>query len=328
MDFTGKTVVHKKHGAGVVIQQNCNRITVKFPDRQEAFILPLNVVIGTIRFDNPAVQTQFNEELVKEQDTAKAAKKLELDKAQQRIVDRANSTTKVARTPRNGRSGSTNSTPHARGKHIAFKCNYCDGGNSANCLGFKGVCSDEKIEYNVHNHAQSWCAHPDCPCRQYSLGQITRPQLDATHANGNFTCYESVMLTSWKAAAGEDRDGSPRKILSAEVDKIAVLTTVLPGTDEKDRVIFAVFLIGEAFIGSNVQSGYVVGREGFTIELTPNEAKQLKFWNYYSNKNLSIAWKQGLFHYLTRDVCKNILDDIIKMGGDNARIAQELLAYV
>lgn len=333
MNLIGKEVTHNKYGEGVVIGQDGEKITVKFNNHADnvVFGISASISLGILRFKNDSDKEEYKADMGKNQQAEIQKRNDEFAKSQQRIIDRANSSTKVARTPSKSRKSSDiNATPSNAEKHIAFKCNYCDGGANANSIGFKDVCSDNQIAYNIQNHS-GWCTHPDCPCRQYTQGKITRTQLNATHTDGNFTCYESGMLVNWMAAAGEDRDGKPRKILYAEEGKIAVLTTVLPNTNEEDRVIFAVFLIGKAFKGDDVNSGYVVGKEGFTIELTPDEAKQLKFWNYYKNKNSSIAWRQGLFHYLTKDICKTILEDIIKIKGissNKVKTAQYLLAYV
>lgn len=328
MNLIGKTVVHKQYGEGVVKEQDGDRIIVKFgnPGREIKIGVSVAIGMGLLRLKDTADMEIFKAQLAEEGKAARKKTEDERAKSQQRIIERANSTTKVARSPRSRNNGNTNPTTHTTGKHLLFKCNYCDGSANANSIGFKGVCSDEQIKHNIENYS-GWCAHPNCPCYQYKNGKITRTQLENTHTNGNFTCYESGMLTSWMAAAGEDKDGKPRKILYAKEDKIAVLSTVLPNDKEENRVIFAVFLIGRAFVGDDVQSGYVVGKEGYTIELTPDEANHLRFWDYYSNKDKSKVWKQGLFHYATKDVIKKILEDIIKISSTNAKIAQNLLAY-
>ena len=48
-------------------------------------------------------------------------------------------------------------------KNLAFKLNYCDGGATQESIGFKAVCSDEIIHYNIEKAKRSWCSFKDCP---------------------------------------------------------------------------------------------------------------------------------------------------------------------
>ena len=93
------------------------------------------------------------------------------------------------------------------------------------------------------------------------------------------------MLTAWTAAAGEDLDeksgiSQGRRIQDAVSNSLAVLTTRYSETEEEDRIIFGVFVTGEAIGGDDANAGYVVAKEGDVIELTPDEAKQMRFWHY------------------------------------------------
>lgn len=207
---------------------------------------------------------------------------------------------------------------HADENNLAFKCNFCDGGCSSSCLGYKGICSDDQIRQNIKD-GRAWCSHPDSPCFRYINGIITRQELDTLNANGTLVCYEARMLIDWKAEAGEDVDDNgvhkARRITNAASNSLAVLTTTLPKTNGKDRVIFGVFITGVVDEGDDVKAGYVKAKADYYIELTPDEAKQMKFWNYHQNPNNanSIQWGSGPYRYIKDSTCVRILEDIVKI---------------
>ena len=139
------------------------------------------------------------------------------------------------------------------------------------------------------------------------------------------------MLTEWRADAGEDLSssgtGKARRIANAKQNGLAVLTTVMP--DSTDRVIFGVFISGVVDDGDESSAGYVKADPEYTIELTPDEARQLKFWDYYKNAGNpnSTQWGTGLYRYLSNDVCVRILSKIveIKTGTEQQAHAEKVL---
>ena len=215
--------------------------------------------------------------------------------------------------------------------NLAFKANFCDGGCSNSCIGFKGVCSPEQIRYNIEKERRAWCSNEGSPCGRYYRGEITYDELLAIHKE-SFVCYESRMLTEWRADAGEDLSssgtGKARRIANAKQNGLAVLTTVMP--DSTDRVIFGVFISGVIDDGDDLSAGYVKADPEYTIELTPDEASQLKFWDYYKNAGnpASTQWGTGLYRYLSNDVCIKILSKIveIKTGEKEKTHAEKVLA--
>lgn len=210
---------------------------------------------------------------------------------------------------------------HANENNLAFKCNFCNGGCSDNCLGYKGVCSDEQIKKNQKD-GRAWCSNSNSPCYQYANGIITREELDDLNANGTFVCYEARMLIEWKAEAGEDVDENgihrARRITNASNNSLAILTTVMPGDNGKDRVIFGAFITGTVDEGDDVKAGYVKAKDDYHIELAPDEAKQMKFWHYYKNAGSPdrIQWGTGLYRYTKDSACARILADIVKVKTD------------
>ncbi len=195
--------------------------------------------------------------------------------------------------------------------NIAFKCNYCDGGASQQRIGYNGICSDEVINYNIETAHHSWCSNESCNCRRYLDGKISRRDLIADMKNGGFICYESTMLRDWKASAGVS-NGRPMKLLKAQANSLAILTTRDPCDLEDKRFIFAVFLVDEIFEGDAKEAGYVKSNSKWRIELTPHEAHQMLFWNYYVNPNnpQSIAFRTGLHRYISDIQAVHILKDI------------------
>ena len=83
-----------------------------------------------------------------------------------------------------------NSTEGQERANVAFKCNYCDGCTESGAVGFDGICSVEVMRYNVEH--RTWCSSADCPCKQYSDGQISRTELYDKFSDKDFECYEST----------------------------------------------------------------------------------------------------------------------------------------
>ena len=66
-------------------------------------------------------------------------------------------------------------------------------------------------------------------------------------------------------------------------------------------------------------------------EISKEEARNIKFWNYYRNENAPerIAWGQGLHRYITDIQAASILKDIadLKIGTEDEELAREFLTY-
>lgn len=200
--------------------------------------------------------------------------------------------------------------------NIAIKCNYCDGGRSANRIGFSGVCSDRVIEYNIEDEHRVWCSNERCPCYQYHKGRITRDELDRIMATpSEFVCYESTMLSDWMTQAGLTEDGITKSFGSTlHKGAVCVFTTRTPDMAEYNRFVFGMFIIDEIFRGDSRKSGYVKCNTDYHIELTADEAKKIKFWNYYRNKNNpdKEVWGTGLYRFVSNNGIIGILSDLIK----------------
>ena len=311
MNILNDVVYHNKFGMGVVVAQGETDITIKFDNKVSKFQYPMAFQKFLVH-ENKNIQEQILQEVA-------ALPKVEPIK---HIVP--------PQPP-------TKNAPHksSQGKNLAFKCNYCDGGIGNNGIGFGGVCSHKMIQYNIEDKKRSWCSFKGCQCYKYYSNQMTRSELEHIYQD-NFVCYEAEMLVNWKAQAGMDHTdtngiGKGRAIAKAGINNLAVLTTELPKSNGKDRVVFGVFIIGKIFEGDSVQCGFVQAKDGYGIYLTKEESRKIKFWHYHKNKNNpEIAqWGQGLYRYLNDHQCARILADIvsIKTNPQEKAHAQKILEY-
>ena len=216
--------------------------------------------------------------------------------------------------------------------NIAFKCNYCDGGKDSTQIGYAGVCSEANIRENILVKKRKWCSYPECKCQQYINGKFTYAQLSAFDS----FCYESRVLIDWKASAGEDlqegaKEGKNRRLSKDVSGGLCVLTAITPDMkDERERIVFGVFITDKFEEGEDgVVSGFVQCTSKYKIKLSPAEAKQILFWNYYFNKNEQeiVGWAQGLFRYIENYQAAQILRDIVdvKKGAADEQTAIEFL---
>ena len=328
MNLINQTVFYKEIGKPEVKGKiasivNEKYISVELPTGNRTIAFPSSFE-KLLRFENKELQTEV-ENLIAERKAEAEAKKREEREAKLRAFEEAKRA-EEERIAAEKRKKSAATDRHADENNLAFKCNFCNGGCSESCLGYKGVCSDEQIKQKIKD-GRAWCSNPDSPCYKYVNGMITREKLDALNANGTFVCYEARMLIDWKAEAGEDVDDNgvhkARRITNASSNSLAVLTTTLPQTSGKDRVIFGVFITGVVDEGDDVKAGYVKAKDDYHIELTPGEAKQMKFWSYHQNPNnaKSTQWGSGLYRYMKDSTCVRILEDIVKIKTDPAEKA-------
>ena len=191
------------------------------------------------------------------------------------------------------------------------------------------------IRYNIEVGKRIWCSSERCYCSKYLKGKITRRKLEEYFESGDLICYESQMLRDWRALAGivetGERKGRPMRLNQVQVNSLCVLTTRDPYSHEKDRYIFGVFLVDEAFEGDNREEGFVTTRSKYKIKLSPQEAHRMLFWNYHANNSQSeaIAWRSGLHRYLDDEQAVQILQDIIilKQGTKDEKLAASFLEY-
>lgn len=323
IDALGQLVRHKEWGEGKVIDQTPPYIRVKFEVGVKTFQYP-DAFEKFLEF----VASDMQESVLSELSAKKEQQaKLLQDQIQNGIVH----ATGPAQSLR---------IAHPKKKtypkeNIAFKCNFCDGGKKTNGIGYRCACSDALIRYNIEKSHHNWCCNEDSPCSQYYKGLIDRATLDSYAKAGEFVCYESQMLRNWTAFAGFVLTGEnkqkPMKLNKVQINSLAILTTRDPYAPERDRFIFGVFLVDDAYEGDNRDVGYVTTTSKFKLSLPLEQARKIRFWNYYHNENApeKTAWGQGLHRYITDDQAVCILRDIVQLKANTpeATLAKEFLEH-
>ena len=145
-----------------------------------------------------------------------------------------------------------------------------------------------------------------------------------------FICYESQMLRDWKAMAGivqnGERKGQPMHLNQVQPNSLCILTTRDPYSTEDQRYIFAAFLVDDTYGGDDLDEGFVTTRSEFRLQLSPEEAHKMLFWNYHANGKQpeTAAWNSGLHRYMTDEQAAQILRDIasLKQNTQDAELAR------
>lgn len=313
---------HISWGIGMVTEQKDNYIKIIFGVGEKQFVYP-DAFEKFLKCEDTNMQSQIEEELA-----LKKQQEIQKQQERQQRIEEISRTVPVVNT----RNGKKKNYPK---ENIAFKCNYCDGGKDQNGIGYLCACSDELIGYNIEVAQHSWCCNEEAPCSQYYDGIIDRETLDEQNDDGGFVCYESQMLRNWAAFAGFVLTGEnkqkPMKLSKVQINSLAILTSREPYAPEKDRFVFGVFLVDEAYEGDNRDEGYVTTSSKYKISLTQKEAKKILFWNYYHNENSpeKVAWGQGLHRYITDIQAASVLYDIwkVKAGTKDEELAKEFLDH-
>jgi len=186
--------------------------------------------------------------------------------------------------------------------NLAFKCTYNDADEGV-YVGFNGTCSTDNIIRNI-KAGRVWCSNEQCPCRIFYDNGFKGESPE-------FPCYESQLFNQWRFGGGTyhhgNRAGTPIKIHQAEVGKIAILTTLFPNSEEKDRKIIGLFKIDRV---EDSEQTLVHADKDYRIRLPLEEVNQLSFWNYYSVGGDRPRWGTHLFRYLTDEGIVAILTDL------------------
>lgn len=320
MNIIGQIVKHKAFGEGTITNLDEQSVVISFSIGEKKFQYP--EAFGSFL-------TAMDDQVAAFIDTVKREKEQEAEEKKALKVEKTAVERVLSAKQEQGKNKKM-----ARA-NIAFKCNYCDGGQSVNQVGFNGVCSDAIINNNIAIEHRTWCNSEDCPCLSYFHGEMSREDLHALCDDGGFVCYESQMLRDWRALAGivqtGERKGEPMKLHQVQSNSLCVLTTRTPGTTEGERYIFAVFLVDETYEGDSKDAGYVSTTSKYKLKLSPEEALKLPFWNYHCNNNNPEvpAWNSGLHRYFNDDVAALILCDIseVKKGTVDFDLAAEFFDY-
>lgn len=312
MELRSKKVIHNFFKNGVIVEQTDSQITVNFSGKIKQFIFP-DAFEYHLTMEDDDIQKQLVELLEQKKRDILVKKSEKQRKIEYQAADDNNQIKKQHHSKINASENKTN---------LAIKCNYCDGGQCKEYFGYMGACSDEVIRYNIEKRQYQWCCDEQSPCNQYYNGFIDREELDSQCSYEGYVCYESQIFREWKVY--------PYAQLSKDAtNSLAVLTTREPDTDESDRFIFGVFLIDDMHLDG--EFSYVAAKSKYKLSLTSQEAKSMKFWKYYSNRNSSEKqrWGQGLYRWLHDIEAAQILRDIvtIKKGTESEAFAREFFEH-
>lgn len=324
MDLLKKEVIHKSLGAGHIVSQSEKIITVQFGERQMKFSFP-----------------SIFQEILTMQDRSLLQEIKELCENETYVIDRQKEErlkeyeSRFAPAPGDKPEKSKRAKQYRDNSNIAIKCNYCDGGSSETVFGYKNICSNEVLQQNVTIDKRPWCSSAVCECKKYSTGEISREQLEQKNNDGGFVCYESKLLLDWVASAGrhqsEKRNDKPIKMTNARVNRLCVLTTKQHGQIEIERSIFAAFIVSEVEVGNENKEGNVHAHPEYRIELTPEEAKSVFFWDFHKNKSKPEMpfWGSGLLRYITDVQSIHILEAMLKAAVETEKKdrIREMLEY-
>lgn len=183
--------------------------------------------------------------------------------------------------------------------NLAFKCAWND-------HGYRGVCSESAYTYNKARNTP-WCAATDC--RKYV--NIEPIPTDC--------CYESRALLDCYFAAGWDQDGArlirPRKILSARLGKVGLLTTQPPWTQE--RLVVGAFNICRVVDDPDRETEVFGDKDSLLDDMLDY---QINFWKFHRNpqRQNSTAWATGLFRYVSDVAVLGMLEEYMSKKSERA----------
>ena len=150
--------------------------------------------------------------------------------------------------------------------NLAIKCNWND-------RGYEAPCSARARKFNLDNNKKS-CSSKLCDCREYNKD---------VNIN-DFPCYESIALKEMYFGAGYDlnkRPIKPRHILGVKKYRTAILTTIPPGYEEKDRLIVGCLFI-KRIKNTATKETRLYGDKIKSIKI-PFRKIKINFWDHYKN---------------------------------------------
>lgn len=324
MEFVGELVEHKVFGTGTIVEFNDTFIVVKFAnDSRKDFVFP-DAFDSYLKLKNQELFKEVEKKLIvyRQKEAERKAKELK-----QKIE---NYKLRVLKSEiENSKKDSIKKTD----SNIVFKCYYCNGGSSNTSTGFKSVCSDEMIKYNINSAKNKVCSMPECNCYQYLSGNISRSELENKYNENNNFCYENKLLNQWRsfpdASFVRNKGAKVKNLKNVNQGSLVLLSTVLPQEKEKDRIIFGAYLLQEEYLIDYNTKGYLGADEKYTIELSREESKKIKFWDYYFNpKNPEKIINSGTTYRYFDDIqSSQVLKAIseIKKGTPEEATSKEIL---
>lgn len=131
------------------------------------------------------------------------------------------------------------------------------------------------------------------------------------------TIFDDWHISTGTIQSGKNK-GLPNRVARLRPNSSCLLTARDEDQSEIERRILGLYMVNETFTGDVGAEGVVPSHMDFRIELTDQEAEQMLFWNYYSNKNnpQQTSWNSGKFRYFDNLWTAQILKDIIAIKTD------------
>ena len=308
MNLVGKQVKHMKFGKGSIIEQQLNKVVVQFNemDAQKAFQYPQGFEIFLKLQDNNLKEEMLD--VVEKKKAEMEQEKIESDRQRAELY------------PHLQEKKAPKKKENSKKSNIAIRYNHCNGGSDEGAIGYRGVCSKEMIQYNIEKRRHIACKSEESPCRQYYEGTLSREALEAAE----FCCHEFKMLKDWRIYPGVvqtgAKKGQPMAFKGISSHMLALLTTRLQNEKEEQRAIFAVFMVKGRSTGNEENVDYIEADPHYRIELSLEEAKQVRFWDFYFNENKPeiVRMGSGLHKYMTDNQSAQILKYISEVKTDPA----------
>lgn len=147
--------------------------------------------------------------------------------------------------------------------------------------------------------------------------------------------FNEIASEQWKVFSGTIKTGvnkgNPTKLSRVRPNSLCVLTTLDAKATEKERYVFATYLVDETYESNGKEEGYVTTKSEYKIKLSPDEAKSLLFWNYHTNENHpdSAVWGSGSHRYFENQQAAQLLRDIakIKKGTADEPLAERFFRH-
>ena len=122
-----------------------------------------------------------------------------------------------------------------------------------------------------------------------------------------------------------------RQAKNIRAESLAVLTTRLSNTKDDERLIMAVFMVCSRNDEVDIPQDSIDVDPVYRIQLSLDEAKQVKFWDYYFNPTnaAKINFGSGHFRYLTDEQSAQILKKIaeVKKNTEEEKISLDFYQY-
>ena len=298
----GQNVILKSGAIGKITDVT-NYLNVQVDEEEKHFQISA-FQQGFLRFEDSKLQDEINKELEEDRIQVEKAAQERLERERLAKLEREKANALMTEKERLKKRQSSKENE----KNIAYKATYCDG----NGMWFRRPCSEECMSRNI-SEGRSWCSRS--LCWKHIIGKATLKDIEDKWRTTKDLCYESRMLEDFSVSAGlDDVTNKPRSFVKLAENRVVVLTTIEPGTRGYDRIILGAFLV-DKIVKDEYGADKAISYPKYRIELTLEEARQMRFWDYYENKNApdSERWGQGLIRYLNDDLSAKIIYDMIEI---------------